>query len=239
MRAPPEVLPPPAIVAARDCHESHSIQALQPLLDSLSKAKVWHRLGKCDPIIPRAQLIDYCYATSCMREISNNEKWSDRDVALQVVFLNSFILAIAGMKTITAAEKKDLADSYRKQARRLQYAAAWLERRDPASEPASEEAAEHGRAVKRVAVWCEKEADEIDDKDPNKTFYDNALVVSRHSKGAPPVRAFCIKIAELMRLLYGNVFYETVIDITRAALGAEVTKENLRYWCRRGVNKKP
>jgi hypothetical protein len=239
MRAPPEVLPPPAIVAARDCYESHFLQAWQPLLNSLSKAKVWHRLGKYDPIIPRAQLIDRCYAISYLKKISDSEKWSDRDVALQVVFLNSFILTIAGMKTITAAEKKDLADSYRKQARRLRYAATWLERRDPASEPASEEAAEHGQAVKRVAVWCEKEADEIDDKDPNKTFFDNTLVVSRHSKGAPPVRAFCIKIAELMRLLYGKVLYETVIAITHAALGAEVTKENLRYWCKKGVNKEP
>jgi hypothetical protein len=109
MRAPPEVLPPPAIVAARDCligqfHISHP--GWQPLLDSLSKAKAWHYLGKKrHPVITRAQLIDRCHMT-CMREILNNKKWSDQDIALQMIFLDSFILTIAGAKTTTAADRK-------------------------------------------------------------------------------------------------------------------------------------
>jgi hypothetical protein len=236
MRAPPEVLPPPAIVAARDwlISQSYFMQAWQPILDSLSKAKVWHRLGKRDPIITRAQLIDRCYATSCMREISDNEKWSDRDVALQVVFVNSLILVIGEMKTITAAEKKDLADSYRKRAKQLRDAAAWL-MECPQNDG---EAEEHSQAVERAATWCETEADQIVDKDPSQTFYDNTLVVDRQ-RGPPRVRAYCMKLAEVTHLLYGDVLYGTVIAITHAALGAEVTIENLRYWCRRDVNKEP
>jgi hypothetical protein len=189
------------------------VQAWQPILDSLSKAKIWHHLGKRHPAMTRAQLIDRCYERSCIREISDNGKWSDRDVALQVVFHNSFILAIAGMKTTTAAEKKDLADSYRKRAKQLRDAAAWL-MECPQNDG---EAEEHSQAVERGATWCETEADQIVDKDPSQTFYDNTLVVDRQ-RGPPQVRAYCMKLAEVTRLLYGNVLYRTVIAITHAAL---------------------
>jgi hypothetical protein len=228
MRAPPEVLPPPAIVAVRDCPyviEHH--QARQPLLDSLSKAKLWHRLGKRHPAMTRAQLIDRCHAVWRMREIFDNEKWSDRDVALQVVFLNSFILAGLGMKTTTAAEKKDLVNFYRERAKQLRDAAAWL-----IECPQNDmEAEEHGQAVERAAAWCEKEADEMDDKDPNQTFYDNTLVVGRQ-RGSPRLRAYCIKLAELMHLLYGNTLYGTVASIVSVALNCSVTKQQVIDWTR-------
>jgi hypothetical protein len=241
MKAPPKVLPPAAIIVWVQWLVAHPYfrAEWQATLDNLSKAEVWHQLGKNHPVITRAQLIEElsrgCWLGeegSWIGEILDYEKWSDRDVALQVTFLNSLYLAIMGMETITVAKKKELVGSYRKREKQLRNAAAWFMRLN------LEEGEEHGQAVERAAVWCKKEADEMIDKDPNQTFYDNTLVVAR-DRGQPRVRAYCMKLAKITRLLYGNVFDNTVIAITRTALGVEVPIENLRYWCKKDVSKWP
>jgi hypothetical protein len=154
--------------------------------------------------------------------------WSDRDIALQVVFLNSFSLAIWPGQTITPAEKKRLVDSYREQARRLRNEAAWF--RGLLMGEASE-AAEHGRAVARAAAWCEAEAHEmVSAEDPNHPLHDDMLVVGRH-QGPPHVRAYCMQLAEIVRLLYGDVLRGTVASIATAGLDYPVSIANVRYWC--------
>jgi hypothetical protein len=220
MKAPPEVLPPAAIVAARDwlIGRPNFMRAWRPILDRLREIPVWNQLNRRKPIIARAQLIEQL--PKWLGEMPD-EKWSDRDpdVALQVVFLNSFFLAVSGMETITAAEKKRLVDSYRERARRLRKEAALFKGMGELSE-----AAEHGRAVERAAAWCKAEADEI------VSTRDDMLVVGRH-QGAPHVRAYCMQLAEIMRLLYGNVLRGTVASIATAAFNQIVSKDNVRYWC--------
>jgi hypothetical protein len=231
MKAPPEVSPPPAIVAVKDCLIGQLIphQTWQSVLDSLIKAKAWHYLGTRDPVITRTQMPKWW-----LRGMPDDKKWSDRDAALQVVFLNSFMLVFAEKKTTTAAEKKDLADSYRKRAKQLRDAATWLIE----CPQNTGEVEEHVEAIKHAATWYEMEAGQIVDKEFLAHIGDDVLVVSRH-RGSPRVRAYCLQLAEVTRLLYGDVLYGTVIAITHAALGTKVSIENLRYWCKKDVNKKP
>jgi hypothetical protein len=228
MKAPPEVSPPPAIVAVRDDWQPIPVE-WQPILDSLSKAKVWHSLGKRHPVITREKIPKWL-----MRGMLDDKKWSDQDVALQVVFINSFLFAISGVETTTAAKNKDLADSYRKRAKQLRDAAAWLIE-CPQNIGETEE---HCEAIEHAATWYEMEACQIVDKEFLAHIGNDVLVVERQ-RGPPQVHAYCLQLAEVTRLLYGNVLYGTVIAITHAALGTKVSIENLRYWCKKDVNKKP
>jgi hypothetical protein len=230
VKAPPEILPPPVIVAERDrlINWPNFMRAWRPILDRLCETTVWSQLSRRDPLIARTQLIEQS-PKWCMEGMPD-KKWSDRDIALQVVFLNAFSLTISGMQTITPAEKKRLVDSYREQARRLRNEAAWF--RGLLQGEASE-AAEHGRAVLRAAAWCETEADEMVSRDdPNHPLHDDRLVVDRHQVPAH-VRAYCIQLAEVTRLLYGDVLRGTVAAIATKALGlrVSVTAANVRYWC--------
>jgi hypothetical protein len=244
MRGPPEVLPPPAIVAERDrlIGRPYFMRAWRPTLDRLSKATatapdggevratIWNQLSRREPIIARAQLIEQSKWSPRIGEVPDDEKWSDRDIALQVVFLNSFFLTVSGVKTITAAEKKRLVDSYREQARRLRKEAAWFKRLEMGL---ASEAAEHGRAVERAAAWCKAEADEMaSEEDPSHPLHDNTLVVGRHRKGLPHVRAYCIRLAQIMYLLYDDVLYGTVASIASVALDCSVTKQQVIDWTR-------
>jgi integrase len=153
-KAPSEILLPPAIMAERDrlIGWRNFMRAWRPLLDRLCKITIWNQLSKCRPVITRAQLIEHS-PQWCIGGVPD-EKWSDRDIALQVAFLNSFSLAISGMQTITVGEKKRKVDSYRERARRLRKEAAWFKGRGIPSEPA-----EHGWAIERAAAWCEAEAE--------------------------------------------------------------------------------
>jgi hypothetical protein len=226
VKAPPKILPPLAIVAEKKWLTSQSYfrPEWEPVLDRLCGASIWSQLNKRSPVVAGHQLIER-WAQWRMGEVPD-EKWLDRDVALQVAFLESFFLAVSGMKTITAAEQKELVDSYRGRARRLRQEAAWLKEKGEASE-----AAEHGRAIERAAAWCEAEADEmVSAEDPNHPLHDNALLVDRHQ--APPhVRAYCVLLAEAMRLLYGTNLRGTVAAIATAALDQQVSAANVRYWC--------
>ena len=206
------------------------MRAWQLILDRLRGAPTWNRLSRHRLIIARAQLIEQLSKWRFMGEMPD-EKWSDRDVALQVVFLNAFFLTVSGMKTITAAEKKRLVNSYRERARQLRNEAAWFRGMWVRGMGEASEAAEHRRAVERAAAWCEAEADEmVSAEDPNHPLHDDTLVIGRH-QGAPHVRAYCMQLAEIMRLLYGDVLRGTVAAIATAALDHQVSAANVRYWC--------
>jgi hypothetical protein len=224
VKALPEILLPPAIVAERDrlINWPWFMRAWRPILNRLCGTTAWNQLSKRSPLIARAQLIEQL-PKWCLGEMPD-EKWSDRDIALQVVFLNSFSFVISGTQTVTAAEKRSLVDSYRERAKRLRdeakelrNAAAFFRGMGMLSE-----AEEHCRAVERAAAWCEAEAEEI--------FKDEMLVVSRHQ--APPhVRAYCMCLAGVTRLLYGDVLRGVVAAIATAALDYKVAIPNVRYWC--------
>jgi hypothetical protein len=70
----------------------------------------------------------------------------------------------------------------------------------------------------------------ISQDDPNHPLHDPMLVVSRH-QGPPRVRAYCVLLAEVMRLLYGTDLRGTVAAIATAALDQQVSAANVRYWC--------
>jgi hypothetical protein len=156
-----------------------------------------------------------------------DEKWSDGDIALQVVFLNSFSLAVLGGEAITAVEKTRRVDSYRERARRLREEATGL--REEAGLfrgiGMASEAAKHGRAIEYAAAWCEAEAEEIVSQDDPRH-----PLVGRHY-GQPHVRPYCTQLAAVTRLLYGDVGYGTVASIATAVLDQTVTTANVRYWC--------
>jgi hypothetical protein len=222
VKPPPEASPPTAIVAERDrlISEPNFMRATRPLLDRLSNTAIWIQLNRRRPIIARAQLIEW----SLMEEMPD-EKWSDRDIALQVVFHNSFFLAVLGGEAITAAEKKRRVDSYRERARRLREDAVGL-REDAALFQGMgmwSVADNHSRAIARAAAWCEAEAEEmISDL--------SHLLVSRH-QGPPHVRAYCIRLARVTRVIYGDVLRGIVANIATAALDHPVSPANVRYWC--------
>jgi hypothetical protein len=179
---------------------------------------------------------------------------SDRDIATQMVFLESFYLGNAKPKTSTVAEYKKIADSYRAQAGRLRNEAKELEARrrnrpdisfspDPAEGGSVRaqalrliglrgQAEEYARAIERAAAWCEAEADWMRDigNDPNHPSH--PLLVERH-QGPPHVRVYCMQLAEFTRLLYDDVLYGIVASIATVALSPNVpvTKANVRYWC--------
>jgi hypothetical protein len=201
------------------------MRAWRPLLDRLCNTTIWIQLNRRSPVIPRAQLIEQS-PKWCMGGMPD-EKWSDRDIALQVVFLNSFSLAVLGLQTITAAEKKRRVDSYRERARRLREEAAGL--REGAAlfrgMGMASEAEKHCRAIEHAAAWCEAEAEEmVSQDDPNHPL------VGRHQE-PPHMRAYCMQLAEVMRLLYGDVLRGMVASIATAAFSQAVSKANVRYWC--------
>jgi len=45
------------------------------------------------------------------------------------------------------------------------------------------------------------------------------------------VREFCMRLAEAMRYIYGDVLRGTVASIATAALGHQVSAANVRFWC--------
>jgi hypothetical protein len=195
------------------------MRAWRPELDRLSKSTVWIQLNRRSPIIARAQLIEWS-----LTEEMPDEKWSDRDVALQVVFHNAFFYALGG-EVITVAEKKRRVDSYRERARRLREDAVGL-REDAAMFQGmgmGSVADNHSRAIVRAAAWCAAKAEEMS-RDPSD------LLVSRH-QGPPHVRAYCIHLGRVTRAIYGDVLRGIVANIATAALDHPVSLANVRYWC--------
>jgi hypothetical protein len=248
VRAPPEILPP--IVAARDWLISQPYwETWQPLIDRLAKAPIWKQLNKRHPVMPHPQLA----AWSKMRAWGGVLNGSDRDIATQIVFLNSVYLGNAEPETSTVANYKKIADSYRAQAERLRIEAEELEearrrnRSDVSFSPAASgsvraqalrliglrgQAEEYARTIERAAAWCEAEADwmTVIASDPKHPLY--SLLVERH-RGPPHVRAYCIQLANITRRLYGDALYGMVASIATEALNqtVAVTKANVRYWC--------
>jgi hypothetical protein len=178
---------------------------------------------------------------------------SDRDIATQIVFLNSVYLGSAESGTSTVAEYKKIAESYRAQAERLRTEAKELleaRRRnrpdisfspDPAASSARaqalrliglrRQAEENARAIERAAAWCEAEADWMTDigRDPNHPSH--PLLVERH-RGPPHVRVYCMQLAEITRFLYDDVLYGTVASIASVALNHPVKKQQIIDWTR-------
>lgn len=209
MKAPPENILPSAIVAERErlLGWSHFMRAWQPILDGLCKTTAWKQLRRRNPVIDRSQLIGQT-PKWCGGQIPD-EKWSDRDVAMRTIFLNAFSIALEGEQTMTAAERKRLSDSYLERAVRLRNEAYLF-------------GGEHHWAMLRAAAWCEVQSKGI--------LRDEALTVGRH-QGPPHVRAFCMRLAEVTHLIYGDVLRGAVAAIATAALGHNVTISNVRYWC--------
>ena len=179
MKAPPKALPPAAIVAERDrlISEPSFEPEWQPLLDRLCRISIWNQLSKRNPAITRPQLIEQLGTV--------DGEWSDEDLALRAVLLNSFYLVTLGARTVTGAEKNERVDPYLARADRLRAeAAALLE-----EEGEDSEAAEHARAIERAADFCEREAYDIaaafDD--------DDTPMVKRHQK-PPHMRGFCMRL---------------------------------------------
>jgi hypothetical protein len=216
VRAPPKVLPPPAILAECDLltGQPHFKAERRPLLDELAKATVWHQLNKRKPAIAHPRLIKVW--SEMHLGAAPDEERTDRELALQMAFRGAFLFAISCLRTSTATEEKETVEFYRNKARQYQNDASFLGE-------LSDEAAEHARAL---AAWHEGVADELDTGDNLK------LVVHRHQK-SPHVRAYCIMLAGVMRNLYGDVLREMVASIANAAFPHEtVSKEHVRYWCK-------
>jgi hypothetical protein len=216
VRAPPEVLPPSAIVAERDwlIAQPSFKPERQPVLDRLCKATVWNQLSRRSPVIAWAQLI---------REWSDShqgkapdEKWSDRELALQEAFRAAFFFAISNIRTHTPAEERETVNFYREKAKQFQEEASFLV-------ALSEEAAGHAHAL---AEWYEAITDEL-----GSTVTPPNLFVSRHQK-SPQVRAYCVLLGGRMRRLYGHVLREMVASIATAAFNQSVSKEDVGYWCK-------
>jgi hypothetical protein len=220
MKAPPEVLPP--IVPVRDwlsAGDWHHV-GQQHLIDELAENPIWKQLYKHKPIITRTQLIKQRYM-KMGEEMPDDKKWSDRDIALQVVFLNSFFFRISGMRTTTVAKEKRQADSYRKRAKLFRKTAYLL------NEEGHFHFKEEREAVERVAAWYEAKADET-------VSLDKQLVVRRDQESRSFARAFCIQLSKITRLLYGKVLYPKVAALSRAVYGTYVSKSHVRYWSREG-----
>jgi hypothetical protein len=181
-------------------------------------------------------------------------KGSDRDVATQIVFLNSVYLGNAEPETSTVAKYKEIADSYRAQAERLRIEAKELEKArrrnrsdisfspDPAASSSVRaqavrltrlrgQAEEYAQAIECAAAWCEAEADWMRVIASDPSHPNHPLLVGRH-RGPPHVRAYCILLAEIMCLLYDDVLYGTVASIACVALNHPVTKQQIIDWTR-------
>ena len=240
MRASPEVLPPPAIVAARDWLLGQSYgRPLQFLIDRLAKEPIWKQLNKRHPVVPHSQLAVWSKIAAL--------NGSDRDIATQEVFLRSVYIGSTKPETVTEASYKKIADSYRTQAERLRIEAKELEgarrrnRPTVAFSPAASrsvkaqalrliqlqnQAEGYVGAIESAAAWCEAEADWMI---KNIDCEDN-LLVKRHRKGLPSARAYCILLAKVTRSLYGDVLYGTVAKIASVALDRTVTPQQVIDW---------
>jgi hypothetical protein len=249
MRAPPEVLPPPAIVAARDWLISQpSWGPLQPLIEELAKEPIWKQLAKRHPVNPVG-----------LAALSKLRAWgggalngSDRDIATQMVFLSSVYIRSGEPETVTIAKYKEIADSYRAQAKRLRIEAERIEeacRRnwsvisfspvDTGSARTAQalrlighrrQAEKYVRMIERSAAWCEMEASWMRDIASDPSDPNHPLLVERHEE-PPYVRAYCIELAEITRRLYGDALYGVIASIATKVLNKTVTKASVRYWC--------
>lgn len=218
MRAPPETLPPPAIVAERDWIIGHFNfkQGQQIILDRLCKDKVWHQLAKRSPAITRPLLIEKW--SESHQGAAPDEKGTNRELALQMAFRGAFFLAISNVQTETAAERRESADFYRKRIKQLQKEASLLAE-------VSEEAAEHARSLAAFYAALGMDRDEPPLQAPR-------LLVHRHQK-PPQMRAYGVLLAGVMRNLYGDVLREIIASIVNAAFNrTDISKEDIRYWCK-------
>ena len=218
MRAPPETLPPPAIVAERDWIIGHFNfkQGQQLILDRLCKDKVWHQLAKRSPAAARPQLIEQ-WSRSHQGEALNRKR-TDRELALQMAFRAAVFLAISNVQTATATEQRETADFYRKKIKQLREEASLLAE-------VSEEAAEHARALAAFYAALGMDSGEPPLQDPR-------LLVHRHQK-PPQMRAYCVLLGTRMRNLYSDVLREIVASIGNVAFDrTDISKEDVRYWCK-------
>jgi len=215
VKAPPKALPPAAIVAERDRLIGSAEPEWQPLLDRLCRATVWNQLSKRSPVITRPQLIEQLGTV--------DGKWSDRDLAVRAVLLNSYCLVTLGARTFTTAEKDERGYPYLTRADRLRAEAAAL-----LEEGEDSEAAEHARAIERAAAFCEREAYDI-----TAAFDEADTPRAKRHQVSPHVRGFCRRLAEAMRYIYGDASYGTVASIATAAFDrTDISKEHVRYWCK-------
>jgi hypothetical protein len=217
VKAPPKILPPPAILAERDLltGRPHFKPERQPLLDRLCKATVWDQLSKRRPAIARPQLIEKW--SEMHLGAAPDAKRTDRELAVQMAFRSAFFLAISevAVRTVTVTEQRETADFYRKKAKQFQEVVSLLG-------ATFEEAAEHARALAAFYEWM---------ADGSSVPAQPSLVVRRHQK-PPHVRGYCVLLGNFMRLHYGNVLREMVASIASAAFNQAVAKEDVRYWCK-------
>jgi hypothetical protein len=249
---PPEVLPP--IIAARDwlIGQPHW-EPQRPLIDRLAKASIWKQLNKRDPIMSHLQLARW----STMWAWGGVLNGSDRDIATQIVFLNS-VYVDPPVETSAVAEYQGITNSFRAQAKRLRLEAEELEEarrrllapsiwRGISFSPAPDDSyraqalrlinlrdhvEEYAQAIQRAAAWCEAEAHRMMAiaSDPNHPDYLGDLIVDRHQE-PPHVRAYCILLSKITRLLYGDVLRGVIARVATVALNHTVSPANVRYWC--------
>jgi hypothetical protein len=216
VKAPAKIVPPPAIISQRDwlIGRPDFGPEWQPILNRLCKNKVWRQLGKRSPAIARPQLIELWSRWHQGEE--PDEKWSDQDIALQVVLLEAFFLLLLDARTITDADAKKLVAASWHEAVRLRAEAAIIKEHTGEA---------YAKDLEVAAEWAELDSlyePWLDDVDPR-------LRVRRH-QGPPRVRPYCILLSDVTRLLYGDVLRRTVAAIATAALDHRVSPANIRYW---------
>jgi hypothetical protein len=180
VKAPPKILPPPAILAERDLltGQPHFKPERQPLLDRLCKAAVWYQLSKRRPTIARPQLIEKW--SEMHLGAAPDGKRTDRELALQMAFRSAFLLAISDVAvgTVTVTEQGEAADFYRKKVKQFQEEASLLA-------DVSEDAAEHARVLAAFYEWI---------ADGSSVPAHPSLVVGRYQK-SPHVRGYAPDVA--------------------------------------------
>jgi hypothetical protein len=226
VKVPPRRLQVPAILAERDWLIAQPFfkPERQALLDRLCKASplspriegpgtIWHQLSKHSPTIARPLLIK---KWSDDHQVTPDEKWTNQELALQMAFRSAFFLAISdvAVRTFTVSEQREMKGFYRKKVQQFQEEASLLEN--------FEEAAEHARALAKFYEWIGNDS----------LFLPNPSLVVRRHQIAPHVRGYCILLGNFMRIHYGRVLREIVARIATAAFNKDVSKEDVRYWCK-------
>jgi hypothetical protein len=122
MKAPSDASLPPAVVAEREriIRWPYFKPERRAIIERLCNAKIWNQLSRHKPVMTRPRLI---------REWSwepPDEKWSDRELALQLAFHGAFFIAISGIQTISRAETGKTVNFYREKAKQFQKEAVRL-----------------------------------------------------------------------------------------------------------------
>ena len=193
--------------------------------------RVWRELKRYTPLPEPAQLRAEWRYWHKGDELDGG--WSDRDIALMLVFFWAFFFASVGARMSTSSEHGALFASYQKQAHRLRAGAVELRERHNRHYDMPE-AKEHAQAVECVAAFCEAQATELTaaeiDDPANMTVQRDYL----------PAQGFCYLLAGRLGWLYGEEFYTILAILANAALNPQtpVTATRVRDCLTRSKNKR-